>query len=277
MKTCFNTITAGRDKPLEEIIRQGGQVGFDGLEIDQNHIADCLKRVPINELRSRLEEAGLQAVSIMAFNLAPFDDPRPGIAKIKEGAQYAHDLGAPLLLVFCAADIPKGMASDQALERAAERAADYAEVAYPVAIGLEPIGRTTLMGGPAAALDIAARSRKSNVGMVMDTFHFYRSQIPEDEVRAIPPEKLLLVHINDAEDLPVEQLRDAHRLHVGRGVLPLLGTLETLNGIGYSGFLSVEIFREEYWRQPVEQVIHEAKSSLDTVLSKAGIILGLDR
>lgn len=70
MKTCFNTITAGRDKPLEEIIWRSGQVGFDGLEIDQNHIADCLKRVTINELRGRLEEAGLQAPSIMAFNLA---------------------------------------------------------------------------------------------------------------------------------------------------------------------------------------------------------------
>jgi 2-keto-myo-inositol isomerase len=158
MKTCFNTITAGRDKPLEEIIRWGGQLGFDGLEIDANHIADCLKRIPINELRSRLEEAGLQTASIMAFNLAPFDDPRPGVAKIEEGAQYAHDLGAPLLLVFCAADIPKGIPSDQALERAAERAANYAEVAYPVAIGLEPIGRTTLMGGPAAALEPEGRS-----------------------------------------------------------------------------------------------------------------------
>jgi 2-keto-myo-inositol isomerase len=277
MKTCFNTITAGRDKPLEEIIRWGGQLGFDGLEIDQNHIADCLKRMPINELRSRLEEAGLQTASIMAFNLAPFDDPRPGVANIEEGTQYAHDLGAPLLLVFCAVDIPKGMPSDQALERAAERAANYAEIAYPVAIGLEPVGRTTLMGGPAAALEIAARSRKSNVGIVMDTFHFYRSQVSEEEVRAIPPEKLLLVHINDAEDLPVEQLRDAHRLHVGRGVLPLFGTLETLKRIGYNGFLSVEIFREEYWRQPVEQVVREAKSSLDSVLSKAGIVSGSDR
>ena len=134
MKTCFNTITAGRDKPLEDIIRRSGQVGFEGLEIDQNHIADCVKRIPINELRNRLEEAGLQAASIMAFNLAPFDDPQPGIAKIKEGAEYAHDLGAPLLLVFCAADIPKGMSSDEAHERAAERAADYAEVANPLAM-----------------------------------------------------------------------------------------------------------------------------------------------
>ena len=179
MKTCFNTITAGRNKPLEEIIRQSAQVGFDGLEIDQNHIADCLKRMTTSELRSRLEEAGLQAVSIMAFNLAPFDDPAPGIAKIKEGVEYAHHLGAPLLLVFCAADIPKGMSSGEAFERAAERAAAYAEIANPLEIGLEPIGRTTLMGGPAAALNIAARSRKPNVGIVMDTFHFYRSQVPE--------------------------------------------------------------------------------------------------
>jgi 2-keto-myo-inositol isomerase len=271
MKTCFNTITAGRDKHLEEIITRCGQAGFAGIEIDLNHIADCLRRISIDELRDLLARAGLQTASIMAFNLAPFDATAPGIARIKEGARYALELGGELLLVFCAADIPKAMSSDQALERAAERTAGYAEVASPVAIGLEPIGRTTLMGGPVAALDIAARSGKRNVGIVMDTFHFYRSQVREEEVRAIPPDKLLIVHVNDAEDLPIEQLRDAHRLHVGRGVLPLVGTLQTLQGIGYDGFLSVEIFREEYWRQPVEQVVWEAKSSLDSVLRKAGM------
>jgi len=271
MKTCFNTITAGRNKPLEEIITRCGQAGFAGIEIDLNHIADCLKRISIAELRDLLARGGLQTASIMAFNLAPFEAAAPDIARIKEGAGYALELGAPLLLVFCAADIPKAMSSDQALERAAERTAGYAEVASPVAIGLEPIGRTTLMGGPAAALDIAARSGKRNVGIVMDTFHFYRSQVREEEVRAIPREKLLIVHVNDSEDLPIEQLRDAHRLHLGRGVLPLVGTLQTLKGIGYDGFLSVEIFREEYWRQPVEQVVREAKSSLDSVLRKAGV------
>jgi 2-keto-myo-inositol isomerase len=272
MKTCFNTITAGRDKPLEEIIARCGQAAFAGIEIDLNHIADCLQRISIGELRDLLAQAGLQTASIMAFNLAPFDDAGPGIARIKEGAAYALELGAQLLLVYCAAYIPEAMSSDKALERAGERTAGYAEVASPVAIGLEPIGRTALMGGPAAALDIAARSGKNNVGIVMDTFHFYRSQVREEEVRAIPPEKLLIVHVNDAEDLPIEQLRDAHRLHIGRGVLPLVGTLQTLKQIGYDGFLSVEIFREEYWRQPVEQVVWEARSSLDSVLRKAGLV-----
>ena len=66
-------------------------------------------------------------------------------------------------------------------------------------------------------------------------------------------------------------MRDAHRLHVGRGVLSVVETLKTLKGIGYDGFLSIEIFREEYWRQPLEQVVREAKSSLDSALMKAGI------
>jgi 2-keto-myo-inositol isomerase len=271
MKSCFNTITAGRNKPLEEVIIRCGQAGFAGIEIDMNHIRDCLKRLSIDELRGHLAQARLQTASIMAFNLAPFDEADPGVAKIKEGAEYASELGAPLLLVFCAADIPQEMSSDEARARAARRAAEYADAAGSIAIGLEPIGRTTLMGGPAAALDIAARSHKANVGIVMDTFHFYRSQVPEEEVRAIPPEKLLIVHVNDAEDLPVEQLRDAHRLHVGRGVLSVVETLKTLKGIGYDGFLSIEIFREEYWRQPLEQVVREAKSSLDSALMKAGI------
>ncbi len=271
MKSCFNTITAGRHRSLEEIIRWSGQAGFTGLEIDQNHIAESLTRISIGELAARIADAGLATASIMAFNLAPLEEVAPGIARVREGAELARALGAPILLVYCATNIPKEMSADEALNRAAERTANYAEVANPIAIGLEPIGRTTLMGGPAAALKVAARSGQSNVGIVMDTFHFHLSQIPDVEVRAIPREKLLLVHVNDAEDLPVEKLRDGHRLHVGQGVLPLVETFRTLNEIGYDGYLSIELFREEYWNQPVGQVVFEAKRSLDAVLTKAGL------
>jgi 2-keto-myo-inositol isomerase len=271
MKSCFNTITAGRHRPLEEIIRWSGQAGFAALEIDQNHITESLTRISMHELKTRIGDAGLKTASIMAFDLAPLDEAGPGIAKIKEGTEFARELGAPILLVYCAINIPKEMSMDEALNRAAERTAEYAKVANPIAIGLEPIGRTTLMGGPAAALETAARSRQANVGIVMDTFHFYLSQIPDAELRAIPREKLLLVHVNDAENLPVEKLRDGHRLHVGLGVLPLVDTFRTLKEIGYDGFLSIELFREEYWDQPVEQIVLEAKRSLDAVLAKAGL------
>lgn len=271
MKACFNTITAGRHRPIEEIIRWSGRAGFAALEIDHVHIVDALSRMQLNELKKRIADAGLDVASIMAFNLAPLDDPEPGIARIEEATRHAHGLGAPLLLVYCATNIPIEMSPEETLNRAAERAAEYAEIAAPIGIGLEPIGRTTLMGSPGAALKIAEKSGKSNVGIVIDTFHFHLSQIPESELRSIPRDKLLLVHVNDAEDLPLEELGDEHRLHTGRGVLPLVLLLQTLKEIGYDHYLSVEIFREEYWRQPVQQVVREAKHSLDAVLSEASL------
>jgi len=271
MKACFNTITAGRHRPIEEIILWSGRAGFAALEIDHVHIVDALSRMPLNELKKRIADAGLDVASIMAFNLAPLDDPEPGIARIEEATRHARGLGAPLLLVYCATNIPVEMSPEETLNRAAERAAEYAEIAAPIGIGLEPIGRTTLMGGPAAALKIAEKSGKSNVGIVIDTFHFHLSQIPESELRSIPRDKLLLVHVNDAEDLPLEELGDEHRLHTGRGVLPLVLLLQTLKEIGYDHYLSVEIFREEYWRQPVQQVVIEAKHSLDAVLNEASL------
>jgi 2-keto-myo-inositol isomerase len=269
MKPCFNTITAGRHRQLEEIILSSGEVGFDALEIDQNHITESLKRISMTELKTRIADAGLTTASIMAFDLAPLDEAGPGIARIKKGAEFAHELGAPLLLVYCATCVPNGMSIDEALRRAADRTAQYADIANPIAIGLEPIGRTTLMGGPAAALETATRSGRANVGIVIDTFHFHRSQVSQAELRAIPTEKLLLVHVNDAENLPIEKLRDEHRLHVGFGVLALGETFRSLQEIGYNGFLSIEIFRKEYWNQPVSKVVSEAKLSLDATLAKA--------
>ena len=83
MKSCFNTITAGRHRSLEEIIRWSGQAGFTGLEIDQNHIAESLTRISIGELAALIcGDAGLATASIMAFNLAPLEEVAPGIANV---------------------------------------------------------------------------------------------------------------------------------------------------------------------------------------------------
>ncbi|MBV8102612.1 MAG: hypothetical protein JOZ31_26020 [Verrucomicrobia bacterium] len=71
----------------------------------------------------------------------------------------------------------------------------------------------------------------------------------------------------DAEDLPVEKLTDANRVHLGLGVLPLAQYFGVLAAKKYSGFLSIEIFRPEYWQQPVIQVVNDAKTSCEKLLA----------
>jgi 2-keto-myo-inositol isomerase len=266
MNSCFNTITAGRTKPLEDIIDACGAARFAGIEIDLDHLDAATSRISLREIRNRLADVNLEPASVMAFDLAPLTEDLVAIDRFKRGVEAAHSLGSPLLLVYCATNIPAGMKPDEARARASRRAKRYAELAGTLDIGLEPIGRTTLMGRPEEGFSIAQGAAIPNVGVVMDTFHFYRAGVTD--LRAYPVDEFLMVHVNDAEDLPIEQLKDANRLHVGRGILPLESYLRTLAEQKYDGFLSIEIFRPEYWEQPVTQVVNEAKESLDRLLEK---------
>ncbi|HYV04866.1 MAG TPA: TIM barrel protein, partial [Blastocatellia bacterium] len=75
------------------------------------------------------------------------------------------------------------------------------------------------------------------------------------------PGRLFIFHINDAENLPREQLQDRHRLLPGLGVLPLKEIAGALRGIGYDGVASVEIFRPEYWERDPFELALEARAA----------------
>jgi 2-keto-myo-inositol isomerase len=69
-----------------------------------------------------------------------------------------------------------------------------------------------------------------------------------------------VLHINDVEDVPKPDITDGHRLYPGEGVLPLQDILSAVRATGWDGVLSVELFREEYWRQDPLAVAREAKA-----------------
>jgi 2-keto-myo-inositol isomerase len=263
MKTCFNTITAGLDRSLEDIIAACAKAGFDGMELDLRAIEEAAPRVSLKDIKSMLSDGGLAPVSVMAFDLAPFATDNEALDRFKRGVEAANALGAPTLLTYCFAAIPDGMSGEAALDIAGKRARLYGEAAGDVKIALEPIGRTQLMGGPKAALDIAARSGRANVGIMMDTFHYYLSQVSDADILAIPLDKLFIIHVNDSEDRSISQLQDKHRVHVGQGILPLDHDLQLWKQLGYDGYLSVEIFNEDYWKLPAATVVNDAKASLD--------------
>jgi 2-keto-myo-inositol isomerase len=125
------------------------------------------------------------------------------------------------------------------------------------------------MPGPRQALAVVGASTSRNVGIMMDTFHYYKSGIPLEEIRRLPKEHLLIVHVNDCPELPREQMNDSHRVYPGHGVIPLVEEFRILkNEIGYTGFLSIEIFNRDYWADSHENVIRNAKAALDAVLAK---------
>jgi 2-keto-myo-inositol isomerase len=108
---------------------------------------------------------------------------------------------------------------------------------------------------------------RENVGLVIDSFHFYAGGSTIASITVLDPARLFVFHINDAEDRPREQLEDRHRLLPGLGILPLKEIVAALKSIGYDGVASVEIFRPEYWeRDPLELAL-EARVATERVIN----------
>ena len=90
---------------------------------------------------------------------------------------------------------------------------------------------------------------RRNIGLVIDSFHFHTGGSTIKMIDALDPKRLFIFHISDAEDLPLEQLTDAHRLLPGLGSLKLQDIVAALRRIGYDQMASVETFRPEYWER----------------------------
>jgi 2-keto-myo-inositol isomerase len=113
---------------------------------------------------------------------------------------------------------------------------------------------------------IIEKVNRNNVGLVIDTFHFYAGNSTFEAIETLNPEKLFIFHINDAENLPKENLTDAHRLYPGEGILPIKEIKERFDKIGYDRMVSIEIFRPEYWDENPFDVAKRAKAATEKVL-----------
>ena len=99
---------------------------------------------------------------------------------------------------------------------------------------------------------------RDNIGIVIDTCHYFAGDSTLDSVRAVKVENLAIFHINDVEKMPKEKIEDANRLFPGDGVIPLKEIIEAVRSTGFDGVASVEIFRPEYWKREPGSVAREA-------------------
>ena len=272
MRTCINEATT-MPYSLQEDIVFAHKAKFEGIEIWYDKLKKFLEggNTPA-KLQELLWGAEIEPAALCGFPLITFSDNEQAIQELVKAAQIAPQIDCDTLLVFPGDVQPAGVSKPEAIKKAAGALQIYAEAIkpYKVKIAFEPIGMHPYVPGPQEAMEIINIAGSNNLGIMMDTFHYYKSGVSLDDIRAIPVEKLFIVHINDCENLPLEQLTDKHRLYTGLGVIPLVDELKILKEKGYKGFLSVEIFRDEYWKESPEKIMLDAKKNLDAVLAKLG-------
>jgi len=123
-----------------------------------------------------------------------------------------------------------------------------------VRLGLEYVGPQTLLVSKrypfvhtmAEMKDLIAEIGTGNVGMLVDSYHWWTSRDTEADLLALKNEEVVSVDLNDgAAGVPREQQVDGKReLPMATGVIDLATFLNALNKIGFDGPVRVEPFNK---------------------------------
>ncbi|HEX8636615.1 MAG TPA: sugar phosphate isomerase/epimerase [Pyrinomonadaceae bacterium] len=270
MKIAMNGATTMR-ADLSADIRAAGAAEFDYVEIWAAKLREFLKTNSVADLRNLIEENNLQAYSINSIEHITFrnaEDYAQIKAECEELSRVAAEIRCPYVVVV-PGKLPEKATKEEIMEESVRVLNELAGIAekYNVGLAFEFLGQADCS---VQTLDfckeIVDEVNRKNVGLVIDTFHFYAGNSSFEAIETLDPEKLFIFHINDAEDLPRETLTDAHRLYPGAGILPIREIKERFDRIGYDRMVSIEIFRPEYWAQDPFEVARKAKAATEKVL-----------
>ena len=270
MKIALNGATT-MHADLATDIKAASAAGYDLLEIWSAKLYKFLESNSPTDLKSLLEEHGLEPYSINSIEHITFrspDDYSMIKAECETLSKVAGEIGCPYVVVV-PGKLPEGASKVQIVEESVRVLNELADISEPhnVSLAFEFLGQADCS---VQTLDlcneIVEAVNRPSIGNVIDTFHFYAGNSSFEAIDSMRREKLFIFHINDAEDLPKEQLTDAHRVYPGTGILPIREIKEHFDKIGYDRMVSIEIFRPEYWEQDPFEVAKKAKAATEKVL-----------
>ncbi len=256
---------------LETDIKAASAAGYELIELWASKLREFLKTKTVADLKQLLAENNLEPYSINSIEHITFRNAED-YAKIKaeceEYSRIAGELNCPYVVVV-PGKLPENATENEIIDESVKVLNELADIAekYNVGLAFEFLGQADCS---VQTLDldtkIIGKVNRENVGLVIDTFHFYAGNSTLEAIETLDPKKLFIFHINDAEDLPKADLTDAHRLYPGEGILPIKEIKERFDKIGYDRMVSIEIFRPEYWEESPFEVARKAREATEKVL-----------
>ena len=142
---------------------------------------------------------------------------------------------------------------------------------HGIRLGLEPMGhiqKCSRVPDALEALELSGLGQSG--GLVMDCFHFFRAEQDVSAISDIRGDQIVMVHVNDAMDLPIDQLfGHKHRVFPGHGIFDVVGFCRAILDTGYVGPFTTEILNPSYWNDDAERVCSTAYETTRSAVSNA--------
>jgi 2-keto-myo-inositol isomerase len=239
--------------------------GFTHVELDIGKVEECIAKHGRAALKKHLVESGITVVSLNAIENYPIlghDEMIRSLRRCEEIIQLSSSLNCKIVVVnpnevTATERVNMEKRFDEFMIKAAE-----ISVTHDVLLGFEYVSYENRIINSLAQSLAALHRWESGIGLVLDVFHMYRSG---ETIKAIPTKDshlLWAIHINDAPNTSILDLRDSDRVMPLEGVMNLREYVRELQALNFNGPVSVELFNKKYWDMDCDSVIAKARISL---------------
>ncbi|MGH6762311.1 MAG: bifunctional sugar phosphate isomerase/epimerase/4-hydroxyphenylpyruvate dioxygenase family protein [Phyllobacterium sp.] len=261
MKTSIATVSISGD--LSEKLAAIAAAGFDGVEIFENDFL-AFDGSP-REVGRMVRDHGLATTLFQPFR--DFEGmPEPHRSRTFDRAERKFDvmqeLGTDLVLV-CSNVSPIALGG---IDRAAD---DFRELGERAAkrglrVGYEALCWGRHINDHRDAWEIVRRADHPNIGLILDSFHTLARKIDVDSIRSIPKDKLFIIQLADAPLIDMDLLYWSRHFRnmPGEGDLPVTEFMRAVAATGYDGYLSLEIFNDQFRGGAPKSIAVDGRRSL---------------
>lgn len=251
--------------PLLDRLAPVAAAGFTGISVFASEcMALAAQGVSLAEQRQRIEDAGLDVAEVeIVAKWLPDQRPNPGMPGWSSEALMAFtpeamlpiatEMGAASVVVAEAFGVPYDA------EPMAEGFAKVCDHFQPAGINVsfEFISRTTISTLDQAA-EIVRLANRRNGGILLDSYHLFRGGGSAlDLLRTLPGSAITSIQLSDAPVMLTDTIEHEvirSRLLPGDGVFDLRGLVNTLDEIGCTARVGLEIFSESLATLPATAI-----------------------
>ncbi|MFC7681441.1 sugar phosphate isomerase/epimerase family protein [Paenibacillus sp. GCM10028914] len=263
----------------EQFLELASRYQFQSVDLEAKDLINELGAERANE---RLKELGLSIGTIGLPVEWRASDAQflQGISELPAAAAAASSLGCTRCCTYILPSTDYSAAHFMAI--ATKRLRICADIlgAYGIKLGLEFVGphhlrtqwKNPFIWTLDETIDWIDAIHEPNVGLLFDSYHWYTNELDISDILRLKAEQIVHVHINDAKDLPVDQVLDNDRLYPGEGVIDLAGFLKGLHEIGYQGPVTQEILTPATPNDSPENLAARSRKGFDKVFKAAGLL-----
>jgi 2-keto-myo-inositol isomerase len=284
---CLNTSTIrigegawGKPRPITESIDIATKAGYTAIEPWIQELDEYVKGGgTLADLKKRFADAGLAVPDAIGFaEWVTNDDERrkKGLETAKRDMEKVLAIGGKRIAAPPVGATGGGSRRDDPKFTDAVTATVAAE-RYKVllelgqSMGITPIvevwGHSKSLGKLGETLLAAMECGKDGGAVLPDVYHLYKGGSDFGGLKLMSGAAIGIFHVNDYPKIERGKIVDQDRVFPGDGVAPLKNVFDTLRAIGYNGYLSLELFNREYWKQDPLEVAKTGLTKLKAVAS----------